>query len=59
MPLFKTVVLCFILLLCSLPIYAAGGGGGGGSGSSVPYLFPLFNVALVIVLYYLVSSRKK
>ncbi len=60
MPIFKAVIFCLILLLSSLSSYAAGGGGGGGSsGVSVPYVFPLFNILLVIVLYYLVSNRKK
>jgi len=51
-----------VLLLCSFSVEAGGGGGGGGgggSGSSVPFLQPLLNVLLFIVISFFAWQKKK
>jgi len=50
----------FLLIFCSFAVEAGGGGGGGGgSGSSVPFLHPLLNIMLFVVIGFFTWQKKK
>ncbi|PCI59085.1 MAG: hypothetical protein COB35_12225 [Gammaproteobacteria bacterium] len=55
------VIGLLLITLYSLPILAGGGGGGGsgGSGSSVPFLHPLFNIVIFMVISFFYHKKNK
>lgn len=58
---FNSLLIILILSVLSFTAIAGGGGGGGGgggTGSSVPFLHPLLNVLIFIVITFLYKKQK-